>query len=480
VNEVVDNRGPDPEEPKKPRGRPARLPDRLERHTIWAASLAALGESGVLWLPIRLTAVQLLGVSRGPLATYPMFVVLFVGTTAVATRFRRFAAMPTVAAVAGFGVGLAQGLIGSPRSGATALIGAILGMLVALRVVTLGLRDWRNPVEASFGWGAAFLLAEIFMASSAHAGWEPVMPVIVALFFGASLASRAVSVSLAAAESGATIVGGEGVAAGGPRRLSWSLLAGLAIAVAVGALLGVPGGPFELVGRVVLPILGAVIVGVSLVLGLIGQGIATMLGWLHLDFARGLQRVMANLSRIGKHGVVHTQPTGGGWLNRVVGVVILAVIAWFVFRLVRRRRAVPASQTLRARASAQFRARPRSGKRRPPPRARRRELPAETVRRWYAEALLLLEGRGLPKPGWETPADYADAVTAAYPGSRIGFETLTRAYEEVRYGARDFDRSRLDGIRTEWEPAMMNIQLTERADAETVAASDEPQGEDAP
>jgi hypothetical protein len=70
-------------------------------------------------------------------------------------------------------------------------------------------------------------------------------------------------------------------------------------------------------------------------------------------------------------------------------------------------------------------------------------------------------------------------VTAAFPGSRIGFETLTRAYEEVRYGAREFDPSRLDGIRSAWEPAMMNIQLTERADAEAVSASEERSGEGA-
>ena len=33
---------------------------------------------------------------------------------------------------------------------------------------------------------------------------------------------------------------------------------------------------------------------------------------------------------------------------------------------------------------------------------------------------------------------------------------------------------------TAWEPAMMNIQLTERADVEIAAASEEPSGEGAP
>jgi hypothetical protein len=465
VSEVLDSRQPE----RRPEPKPSPPPrTALDRHTVWAATLASLGESGLLWLPVRLVGVQLLGTAAGPLATYPAFVLLFLASTAVATRFRRLTAMPTVAAVVGFGIGLAQGMLGSPRSAATAMIGAILGMLLALRVVTLALRDWRNPVEASFGWGAALLLAEIFMASSAHAGWEPVLPVIVAVFFGGSLASRAVCVSLSAAESGASIVSGDAVASGPPRRMSWSLLAGMAVAVAVGALLGVPGGPFELVGRVVLPVLGAVIVGVSVVVGLIGQAIATLLGWLHLDFAKGLQRVMANLVRFRTHSRIHDQPVGGGWLNRAVGVVILAAVSILVFRLVRRRRGEAASEGRRTRHTAELRPRPAPGKRRGAPRVRRRELPAQTVRRWYAEALLLLEGRGMPKPRWATPADYAGQVTGAFPGSRIGFGALTRAYEEVRYGAREFDSSRLDGIRTVWEPAMMNIRLSERADGDIV------------
>ena len=218
-----------------------------------------------------------------------------------------------------------------------------------------------------------------------------------------------------------------------------------------------------------------------MVIGLIGQAVATLLGWLHLDFAKGLQRVMANLVRFRTHNAVtHARQVGGGWLNRVLGVVLLAAVSALLFRLVRRRPRETISPSERRRPAAELRRRSPPARRRAGPRVRRRELPAQTVRRWYAEALLLLEGRGVPKPHWETPAGYADAVRAAFPGSRIGFETLTRAYEEVRYGAREFDPSRLDGIRTAWEPAMMNIQLTERADVEIAAASEEPSGEGAP
>jgi hypothetical protein len=69
-------------------------------------------------------------------------------------------------------------------------------------------------------------------------------------------------------------------------------------------------------------------------------------------------------------------------------------------------------------------------------RGRRRELPAETVRRWYAEALLVLERKGLPRPAGVTPDEYLRMVGAAFPECRHGFHALTRAYERVRYGSR--------------------------------------------
>src|SRR5207247_6124087 len=66
------------------------------------------------------------------------------------------------------------------------------------------------------------------------------------------------------------------------------------------------------------------------------------------------------------------------------------------------------------------------------PRAKR-ELPADLVRRWYAEALLLLERRGLAKPAAVTPSEYLGDVARAFPATRAQFESLTRAYEDVRY-----------------------------------------------
>ncbi len=70
----------------------------------------------------------------------------------------------------------------------------------------------------------------------------------------------------------------------------------------------------------------------------------------------------------------------------------------------------------------------------------RRELPADAVRRWYAESLVALDRRAVTKPAAATPAEFAGEVSRAYPGLADDFERLTRAYEDVRYG-----NLRLDG-----------------------------------
>ena len=86
----------------------------------------------------------------------------------------------------------------------------------------------------------------------------------------------------------------------------------------------------------------------------------------------------------------------------------------------------------------------------PPPRTRRkerarrrRELPEDTVRRWYAETLLELERRGVPKPAALTPGEYLQRAGEAYPASAGSLTALTRAYEDVRYGSRVISADRL-------------------------------------
>jgi len=57
--------------------------------------------------------------------------------------------------------------------------------------------------------------------------------------------------------------------------------------------------------------------------------------------------------------------------------------------------------------------------------------------------LLLLERRGLAKPDSRTPGEHLQDVARSFPESAAGFTALTRAYEDVRYGAARLDRDAL-------------------------------------
>jgi hypothetical protein len=94
----------------------------------------------------------------------------------------------------------------------------------------------------------------------------------------------------------------------------------------------------------------------------------------------------------------------------------------------------------------------------------RRELPEVTVRRYYAEALLALERRELPKPDHLTPAEFALDVGHAFPSVRAAFEDLTRAYEHVRYGDRQITHEWLDRLTQRRSILLETIRSGERAD----------------
>jgi hypothetical protein len=96
----------------------------------------------------------------------------------------------------------------------------------------------------------------------------------------------------------------------------------------------------------------------------------------------------------------------------------------------------------------------------------RQELPADTVRRWYAETLLALEGLGLAKVPSRTPGEYLRDVTVAFPECAAGFTALTRAYEDVRYGSMRFDTERLEGLEANRQLAMTALSRAHRLRAE--------------
>src|SRR5439155_26220981 len=147
---------------------------------------------------MRLLLNESLHSQGGPLDTYPVFVVLFTAAVVAATAFRRYRAVPTVVAVGGIAVGMAQAWLWSSGDAGSGVFTVILSLLVALRVVTLAIRDWRDPMKESFALGSIVLLFEIAIGSSSQSGVRGVLPLVVAQFFLGALASRASSVRLAA------------------------------------------------------------------------------------------------------------------------------------------------------------------------------------------------------------------------------------------------------------------------------------------
>src|SRR6266540_4132641 len=134
------------------------------RGSALPAALAAAAEAGLGFLPAELVARHsALGPTGGLLAWYPAFAVQ-------ATLWGR------------------GGLGG-------ALVAVGLFLAVGARMATLVFRDWRDPVDASIGWGAAALLGEVALAPAV--GWGAELWPIVVVFFAGSLASRAASVRLA-------------------------------------------------------------------------------------------------------------------------------------------------------------------------------------------------------------------------------------------------------------------------------------------
>jgi len=405
-------------------GSPTALPGARPR-AVLAAALAATAEAGIVYLPVAMIAREA-GDTGGPLVHYPLFLILFVAATTLATRFR---ASPRLAGAAGaiaVALGLVQAVVWwTPRP--VDLAGSVLLVLVvALRIVTLGLRDWRSPVNGSFALGAVILLAEIATASPAT-GWAPLLPAVVPVFFLASLASRAASVRLV----GTPADGGPAV----PRRVGAPLLVGgLALTMGVAGVLGGPRGALAGLGRAAFPILSQLLSILLRVVGVLSWPFIWLLQRLGLD-ASVLQHRLRDASEEVVRGARSGEPPSP-LLGRIVGVLVLVgLIALLLVTI----RAIGRSRARVRRVLDEFGPPPGAlpGTRGPGRHRRprlRRELPVETVRRLYAEVLLLLERHGMVRGSSVTPQEHLAAGGAAFPDLARDLAVLTRAYEDVRYG----------------------------------------------
>ena len=426
------------------------------------AALAAVAEAGALFLPVRLVAVEATGAGAGPLVDLPWFALLFVGGVAAATAGGGGRLVAAAAGVVGAAAGLLQGAVWGSGHAAAAATAVLAGLVVALRVVTLGARDWRDPIDTSLAWGIGALFVEILMATSVS-GWTELLPFVVPTFFLASLASRAASVRL----GGVAIGGAQGLRAW--VRLWVPVVAALAAVLVVAVLAGQPGGALEALGRLIYPVLSAVLWVLTFVIA----QLARPLVWL-------AERIGVDVSRLDDLDLLApTRPPSGtaappgsvGWLQRVLGLLAFLGALFVVIRALGRQRPPPprVAPAVEGSPDVEIRAAPRSAARILPrlPRLRRREMPCETVRRWYADVLLALEAKNLPKPAAVTPDEFAVVVASAYPAAEPTFRSLTRAYDDVRYGAALLMPPRLERLAEEHRRLMLVLRGEPPLAAET-------------
>ncbi|MDP9342798.1 MAG: DUF4129 domain-containing protein [Actinomycetota bacterium] len=431
-------------------------PASLEARSVPAAVLAAVAESGPIFLPLRFVAEQsVLGAKGGPLDSYPLFVAVFAGGAALATVGRRSRAFAPVLAVAAIALGVAQARTwGAGDFGAVA-IAVLLSLAVGVRVATLALRDWRDPIHVSFGVLTGVLLLEAVLAQGG--GWTSLVALVTPIFFVASLGSRAASLRIGDAE---------GLQTGGPAagqqwgRILAAMAVGALALLGVAALLGDQARALEHLGRFIPLAVYGLIYGATVVASVVLRPI----GWIlsKLGFHVGaIQQLLRHLPRF-RHRAGHALNQSGpsGVSLRVIGLLALAGIgALLVWLIVRQRRLWILQERAEPEAPPEL-SRPvqpavATGRRKRRPRG---ELPDDTVRRLYAETLLALQSWGAARPPHRTPGEYLREVTVAIPASAPGFTALTRAYEDVRYGSRAFDRTALDVLEVQRDSVLEAVR----------------------
>lgn len=408
-----------------------------EARELRACGLAALAESGVLVLPVWLLLTETRGLDIGVVALALPFMTIYVGAVLLACRFRASRHLPLAAIVLALLAGAWLGRGDLNRS----VFAVVVSLLVALRAITLALRDWRLPIHAEFGWFAVALGLEVMVSAGANPEWRAPLVVIVPLFFVAALASRAATVWTTSGSSELD----ERV------RSAWIRRAGLATGLLVGTMaaavaFSVRGGVFDRVGAWIAPAANAFAELLAWTLSQIVRPIFWLVDQLGIDPERVrefFEDLRDTAARTTEEAGTNQGPTV--W-QRILGFLAFAAIGYAVFRVIRRfrpkgggvepERSVPAAATVSAIATDDGSQGPRI----------RRELPADNVRRWYAETLDALRTRQVAKEAWQTPAEFVPSVAAAFPGLAAPFAELTRAYEDVRYGGIRVSGDRLDRL----------------------------------
>ena len=145
-----------------------------------------------------------------------------------------------------------------------------------------------------------------------------------------------------------------------------------------------------------------VALGIAFVAGLLATILLPILSWF-LGFINVSIHVQAVKDTIQQIKPDQSPTAGGAPIERIIGAVVFILILLLLLRAIRRQWKLlqPEEPGREREPEPQVNYVPKLRRHRTP--RIRRELPVDTIRRWYAEALLALERLGLPKPPSRTP-----------------------------------------------------------------------------
>lgn len=406
---------------RRPQAVLAAAPDGAQ---LRAAAFAGLAEACVLAMPAYVVLSQTIAAWLPAVPFALGFVAAFVAAT---TLFCRFREATNIAVIAGAATVLAAVVVGGAHL--TVLIfSVVVGGVAMFRAASLGLRDWRDPLHGAIGWGGLAMGVEAAVGTGAGlAEWRIPLALMIPVFFAASLASRATTIWHDAEVDPSDARRWLG-------RIPEAFAAYVVGAVAVAAA-ALRGGLFERLGSVLAPLASVVGPVVWFVLQLILRPIFWLLSHFQVS-TQAWQRFLGSLrrSRQGPPRLRTPQGAVGGSIARILGFALFCLLVWGLHRAFRRLRAPEATTSPQTDPAPVVRAALLGEVVRRTARLRR-SLPADRVRRWYAQALLALERHGLPKAPSLTPAEFAREVAQTLPELGQHLDPLTRAYEDVRYGS---------------------------------------------
>ena len=278
----------------------------------------------------------------------------------------------------------------------------------------------------------------MLIAAGATREWRAPLLLFVPVFFVAALASRASTVWT----SGGAGELDERVRAAWIRR---ALLAtgALVAAMAAAVVLSFEGGVFDRIGMWLTPAANAVATFFAWVLSQAARPIFWLVDRLGIDPDR-VREFLESLREGSARRAFEQQGAGEPSIwQRMLGFLVFAAIAYAVVRAIRHFRP-PVGAEPEPRAPGTQTESPISVVETVPARSLfRRELPADAVRRWYAETLLALESSGSSASRGRRRRSSRRWWPRPFPSCAAEFELLTRAYEDVRYGSLRLDRPAL-------------------------------------